>query len=126
VIVGIGIDLIDVARVDRLLAAKGDRILKRLCTEQEVAYVRSRFGGAASFAVRLAAKEAAYKALAGTEDARGIGWREIEVVSTEKGPPRLVLHGSALARATELGVKQLHVSLTHTATSAGAIVILER
>jgi holo-[acyl-carrier protein] synthase len=126
VIVGVGIDLVDVARVERLLAAKGDRPLARLCTPSEAAYVRGRLGGAASFAVRLAAKEAAYKALAGTEEARGIGWREIEVVGTENGPPHLVLHGAAKRRAEELGVARIHVSLTHTATSAGAVVVLER
>lgn len=124
-IVGIGIDLVDVARVERMLAAKGDRSLARLCTEREADYVRSRSGSAASFAARLAAKEAAYKALAGTEDARGIGWREIEVVGAEKGPPRLHLHGAAQRRAAELGVVRIHVSLTHTATSAGAVVVLE-
>jgi holo-[acyl-carrier protein] synthase len=125
VIVGVGIDLVDVARVERLLAAKGDRSLARLCTEREAAYVRGRFGGAASFAARLAAKEAAYKALAGTEEARRIGWREIEVIGTENGPPHLLLHGLAQRRAEELGVVRIHISLTHTATSAGAIVIFE-
>lgn len=125
-IVGVGIDLVDVARVERLLAAKGDRPLKRMCTDHEAAYIRNRIGSAGSFAVRLAAKEAAYKALAGTEEARGIGWREIEVVGIEKGPPHLVLHGSAKRRAEELGVVRIHVSLTHTATSAGAVVVLER
>jgi holo-[acyl-carrier protein] synthase len=125
-IVGIGIDLVDVARVERMLAAKGDRSLARMCTEREAAYVRSRFGGAASFAVRIAAKEAAYKALAGTEEAKGIGWREIEVIGTELSPPKLAFHGRAERRAGELGVAHIHVSLTHTATSAGAIVILER
>lgn len=125
-IVGIGIDLVDVARVERMLAAKGDRSLKRLCTEREAEYVRGRFGNAASFAVRLAAKEAAYKALAGTDEARGIGWREIEVVGGEKGLPTLLFHGLAERRAAEMGVARIHVSLTHTATSAGAVVILER
>jgi holo-[acyl-carrier protein] synthase len=125
-IVGVGIDLVDVARVERMLAARGDRVLARLCTEREKAYVKSRHGGAASFAARLAAKEAAFKALAGTEDARGIGWREIEVVSTDYGPPSLVLHGTALRRASDLGAVRVLLSLTHTATSAAAIVIVER
>lgn len=125
-IIGVGIDLVDVARVERMLAARGDRVLARLCTEREIAYVKSRHGGAASFAARLAAKEAAYKALAGTEDARGIGWREIEVVSTDYGPPSLVLHGTALRRAADLGAVRVLLSLTHTATSAAAIVIVER
>ena len=124
-ILGIGIDLVDVARARRLLDAKGERALARLCTPGEAAYVRAHPLGAPSFAARLAAKEAAYKALAGTDDARGIGWREIEVERAEDGKPSLLLHGLARDRATALGVRRIHLSLTHTDTSAGAIVILE-
>jgi holo-[acyl-carrier protein] synthase len=126
VIIGIGIDLVDVARARRLLEAKGERALARLCTEGEAAYVRAHPLGAPSFAARLAAKEAAYKALAGSEDARGIGWRDIEVERAEDGKPSLRLHGLAKQRAEALGVARMHVSLTHTDTSAGAVVILER
>ena len=124
-ILGIGIDLVDVARARRLLEAKGERALGRLCTGGEAAYVRAHPLGAPSFAARLAAKEAAYKALAGTDDARGIGWRDIEVERAEDGKPSLVFHGLAKARAETLGVKRIHVTLTHTDTSAGAVVILE-
>ena len=124
-ILGIGIDLVDVARARRLLDAKGERALARLCTPGEAAYVRAHPLGAPSFAARLAAKEAAYKALAGTDDARGIGWREIEVERAEDGKPSLLLHGLARDPATALGVRRIHLSLTHTDTSAGAIVILE-
>jgi len=124
-ILGVGIDLVDVARARRLLAAKGERALARLCTAGEAAYVRAHPAAAPSFAARLAAKEAAYKALAGTEEARGIGWRDIEVERAEDGKPSLLLHGLARARAEALGVKHVHVSLTHTDTSAGAVVILE-
>lgn len=124
-ILGIGIDLVDVARARRLLDAKGERALARLCTEREAAYVRAHPAGAPSFAARLAAKEAAYKALAGTDEARGIGWQEIEVERAEDGRPLLVLTGLAKARAEALGVKRIHVSLTHTDTSAGAVVVLE-
>lgn len=124
-ILGIGIDLVDVARARRLLEAKGERALARLCTDGEAAYVRAHPAAAPSFAARLAAKEAAYKALAGTEEARGIGWRDIEVERAEDGKPSLLLHGLAKERAAALGVRQVHVSLTHTDTSAGAVVILE-
>ena len=124
-ILGIGIDLVDVARARRLLEAKGDRALARLCTEGEAAYVRAHPLGAPSFAARLAAKEAAYKALAGTDDARGIGWRDIEVERAGDGKPSLLLHGLAKARAAALGVQRIHLSLTHTDTSAGAVVVLE-
>lgn len=124
-IVGVGIDLVDVARVERLLAAKGERALLRLCTEREAAYVRDRHGSAASLAARLAAKEAAFKALSGSEDARGIGWREIEVVKGDHGQPAIALHGRAERRAAELLVRRIHLSLTHTSTTAAAVVVLE-
>ena len=124
-ILGIGIDLVDVARARRLLAAKGDRALARLCTDGEAGYVRAHPLGAPSFAARLAAKEAAYKALAGSDEARGIGWRDIEVERAGDGKPSLRFHGLAKERAEALGVKRIHISLTHTDTSAGAVVILE-
>ena len=124
-IVGVGMDIVDVARVERLLGAKGDRALLRLCTNAEADYIRARHGGAASLAARLAAKEAAFKALAGSEDARGIGWREVEVVKDWDGRPSVQLHGRAARRAEDLGVVRIHLSMTHTSTSAGAVVVLE-
>ncbi|NUQ19589.1 MAG: holo-ACP synthase [Gemmatimonadaceae bacterium] len=124
-ILGVGIDLVDVARAERMLAQKGERALARLCTEREGDYVRAHPAGAASFAARLAAKEAAYKALAGSEEARGMGWRDVEVERASDGRPTLLLTGKALSRANTLGVKRVHVSLTHTHTSAAAVVILE-
>ena len=125
-IVAVGIDLVDVARVERMLRAKGERALRRLCTEREADYVRTRHAGAASFAARLAAKEAAFKALSGTDESRGIGWREIEVVNGPDRRPSLVLHGLAQRRAQQLGVTVTHLSITHTATTAAAVVTLER
>ena len=123
-IAGIGIDLVDIARVDRLLDAKGDRALRRLFTANEVAYALARALPAQHLAARLAAKEAAFKALAGNSLARGIGWREIEVVRGEQHPT-LAFHGRAAERVAELGVTNVWVSLTHTATTAGAVVVLE-
>ena len=124
-ILGVGIDLVDVARAERLLAAKGERALARLCTDREAAYVRAHPAVAASFAARLAAKEAAYKALAGSDEARGIGWRDIEVERAADGKPSLVFRGLARARAEALGVTRVHLSMTHTDLSAGAVVVLE-
>ena len=123
-IAGLGIDLVDIARVDRLLDAKGERALRRLFTAEELSYALARPLPAQHLAARLAAKEAAFKALSGNSLARGIGWREIEVVRTDDRPT-LALHGRASERAAELGVTSIWVSLTHTATSAGAIVVLE-
>ena len=123
-IAGIGIDLVDIARVDRLLDSKGERALRRLFTADEIAYALGRALPAQHLAARLAAKEAAFKALSGSSLARGIGWREIEVVRLEDRPT-LALHGRAADRAAELGVTSIWVSLTHSATTAGAVVVLE-
>ncbi len=125
-ILGVGVDLVDIPRVARLLATKGERALKRLFTEQEAGYAMERGEPARHLAARVAAKEATYKALAGTEPARLIAWREIEVVPTPGGRPELQLHGLARRRADELGVSRMWLSLTHSEHSAAAFVILER
>jgi len=124
VIAGLGIDLVDIARVQRLIDAKGEHALRRLFTADEVDYALARALPAQHLAARLAAKEAAFKALAGNSLARSIGWREIEVVRGDHGPT-LSLHGRAADRAAELGVSSIWVSLTHSATTAGAVVVLE-
>jgi holo-[acyl-carrier protein] synthase len=126
VIAGIGIDLVDIARVERMLEHKGDRVLARLFTEDEVAYAMARVRPAMHLAARLAAKEAAFKALAGSDDARMIGWREVEVVARRGHAPALVLTGRADTRARELGIQHLWLSLTHTDSAAAATVVLER
>ena len=123
-IAGIGIDLVDIARVERLLNSKGERALARLFTADEVAYALARPLPAQHLAARLAAKEAAFKALAGNTLARSIGWREIEVIRGEERPS-LAFHGRAAERVAELGVTNVWVSLTHSATTAGATVVLE-
>lgn len=125
-IVGIGIDLVEVERMRCLLERKGDRALLRLFTEGERSYAASHPEPARQLAARAAAKEAAFKALAGNDLARGIGWREFEVVSRTAQAPILLLHGRAYDRASELGVVRVHLSLTHTDTTAAAYVIAER
>lgn len=123
-IAGVGIDLVDIARVQRLLDAKGERALRRLFTSAEIDYALTRALPAQHLAARLAAKEAAFKALAGNSLARGIGWREIEVVPGDHGPT-LSLHGRAAERAAQLAVTEIWVSLTHSGTTAAAVVVLE-
>src|SRR5438093_249195 len=78
---GVGVDLVEVSRVAAIIADKGSRVFERLLTPAERAYCESRPDPATHVAVRLAAKEAVYKALQGSEAARGIGWREVEVLS---------------------------------------------
>jgi holo-[acyl-carrier protein] synthase len=110
----------------RLLDRKGDRVLNRLFTSGERDYAATHPEPARQLAARAAAKEAAFKALSGNDLARAIGWRELEVVSRHHQTPVLLLHGRAAERATELGVTRVHLSLTHTATTAAAFVIAER
>ena len=124
-IVGLGIDAVDIARVERMIAHKKDRVLRRLFSEGELRYVDSKIAPAQHIAVRLAAKEAAYKALAGNELARGIGWRDVEVLTRDDGAPELLMHGRAAERFAELGATRAHVSLTHSQATAVAVVVLE-
>ncbi len=124
-IVGLGFDLVDIPRVAALLAAQGARAEARLFTPGELAYARDRAEPARHLAARFAAKEATYKALAGSEAARGIGWRDVEVAVEWDGRPRLVLHGRAAERAAAMGVTRSHLTLTHSDAVAGAVVVLE-
>ncbi len=124
-ILGVGFDLVDIARVAALLEAKGERAVARLFSPGEAEYARARAEPARHFAARFAAKEAVYKALAGSEDARGIGWRDTEVTVAWDGRPQLVLHGRAAERAAALGVVRSHLSLTHADLVAGAVVVFE-
>ena len=124
-IVGVGLDLVDIERVQRLVNAKGDRVLRRLFTEAEVRYASVRTHPARHLAARIAAKEAAFKALAGTDEARGIGWRELEVVLLPGGQPALEFHGVARRRAAELHIARIWLTLSHSDSTAAAMVVLE-
>jgi holo-[acyl-carrier protein] synthase len=123
---GIGLDLADIDRIARVLGRHPERARARLFTAGERAYCDRRAEPARHFAARFAAKEAAYKALAGTEEARHIHWQDIEVVSDpQDGRPTLRFHGRAAARADELLVTAVHVSLTHSDRVAAAVVVLD-
>jgi holo-[acyl-carrier protein] synthase len=116
--VSVGVDIIEIARIQRTLADFGDRFLMRVYTNRE----RERYGSRVSeLAARFAAKEATSKAL-GT-GIRGIRWREMEVLSNRRGKPVLILHGSAAERANTLGLVAFDVSLTHSRTEAMAFVV---
>jgi holo-[acyl-carrier protein] synthase len=126
VIVGVGVDAVDIDRIERMFANKRERMLDRLFSSAEIAFLSAKVAPAQHLAVRLAAKEATYKALSGNELARGIGWRDVEVFSRPDGSPELRLHGRAADRFAELAATTIHVSLTHSATTAIAVVIVER
>lgn len=125
-IVGMGVDLVEIDRVERLVARKGERALRRLFLDGEIQYAMSRSRPAVHLAARLAAKEAAFKALAGSGEARGIGWKELEVVNGDDGRPSLRLHGAAHSRMTVLGATRLWLTMTHSASTACAVVVCER
>lgn len=125
-IVGVGFDLVAIARVEEMLARKEQRALDRLFTPHEQEYAMARARPAMHLAARLAAKEAVFKALTGSDDAKKIGWKEAEVRRGAEGPPVLVFSGRADARAKELGVTRVHLTLSHTDDVAGAVVVLER
>src|SRR4051812_29185434 len=100
-IIGTGLDATEIDRIADTIERYGDRFVRRIFTDGEIAYCRRKKDFASSFAARFAAKEAAMKAL-GTGHSRGVYWTGIEVVR-EYGPPRLQFHGGAAARFAALG-----------------------
>ncbi len=114
----VGVDLVEISRIEAVLRRHGQRFLDRIYTPSEQARARGR---PAELAVRFAAKEAAMKAL-GTGRI-GVGWREVEVLSDPRGRPLLRLHGRAAARAAALGLESFAVSLSHERTMAIAMVV---
>ena len=121
-ILGIGLDATDIPRVERAIARYGDRFTNRIFTDAEIAYCAGKHRSAPHYAGRFAAKEAAMKAL-GTGLARGVTWRDIEVVRGG-GPPRLVLRGAALRHFERLGATASFLTITHADTLALAQVVL--
>ena len=118
---GIGLDLVEVRRVQRLLDRHGQRFLVRCFCPGEV----RRATDAEHLAGLLAAKEAAYKALS-LRRGDGAGWRSFRVIRpSSSGPPRLELLGTAQRRAVEAGIVHAHLSITHHGGMAAAVVILE-
>ncbi|MGE0351637.1 MAG: holo-ACP synthase [Gemmatimonadales bacterium] len=124
IVLGVGIDLVDVPRVERMLARKGDRVVRKLLTEREQAYVAELHAPARNIAARIAAKEAAYKAFQSFPDARGVGWHDLEVFRQADGRPALQLSGEAERLSQRYGPLVVHLSLTHSDTVAGAVALL--
>jgi holo-[acyl-carrier protein] synthase len=124
VIVGTGVDLCDVVRMQQAMERHGQRFKDRVFTGREVAYAERRANRYERYAARFAAKEAGMKAL-GTGWRGGLGWRDLEVTNLASGRPTLAFHGRAAEIAEKLGVRNVSLSLTHTAQQAMAMVILE-
>ena len=123
-IVGSGIDLAEIGRIQKSIDRYGARFLDRVYTPAEQAYCLRKRKSAESFAARFAAKEAGAKAL-GTGISFGVSWLEFEVVRQLSGRPTLRFHGRAAQIAARLGVARAALSLTHTASLAQAGVVLE-
>ncbi len=122
-IVGIGIDLVEIERMAEALARHAGRFAQRVFLPDEQAYCEKMARGAMHYAARFAAKEAAWKAL-GLPG--GLPWRQIEITRTPAGQPGLRLHGDTEAKARARGIDRLHLSMSHTETIATAMVIAER
>lgn len=115
-----GVDIIEIHRVKRVFDSYGQRFLDRIFTLEEKRYCRGR---APQLASRFAAKEAVMKLL-GT-GVRGVRWKDVEVTRQRGQAPKIVLHGTALARAERIGLKQIALSLSHSNEFAVASVVGE-
>jgi holo-[acyl-carrier protein] synthase len=123
-ILGVGLDVVETAQIERLLAGHGARFADRVFTEGERRACSGRVDAAQAFAARFAAKEACFKAL-GIGLGYGMSFLHVEVVRANGGQPELRLTGPAAGRAQERGVRRIHVSLSHQPGIAAATVILE-
>ena len=124
-VLGVGTDLIEIARIEESLARFGERFLERVFTPGEIAYCQGKKKNSSeSFAARFAAKEAGAKAL-GTGISRGVSWKEIEVRRQLGQRPTLHWSGRAAERAAEMGIVRTELSLTHSRSVAMAVVVVE-
>jgi holo-[acyl-carrier protein] synthase len=123
-IIGSGIDLVEIRRIKHAIDRYGIRFLNRVYTRAEQAYCLRKRNSAESFAARFAAKEAGAKAL-GTGISFGVNWLEFEVIREPSGRPSLKFHGRAAEIAERMGFSTVALSLTHTAELASASVVLE-
>ena len=123
-ILGIGTDVIEVRRVGDVAQRHGERFLRRIFTDSEIAYCSARKNAALHFAGRFAAKEAAFKAI-GRGWGGDIGWKDVEVTNLPSGAPQISFYGKALEAVTGMKMSRAFVSISHVEEMATAIVVLE-
>lgn len=127
-VVGIGVDITDIKRIEDSLAEFGERFRNRVFTAGEIAYCE-RFTHPAAraerYAARFAAKEAARKAFGAATPLKSLAWHEVEIISSSEGAPQLRFHGRAAELVEELNITRAHVSLSHAPHHAIAFVVLE-
>jgi holo-[acyl-carrier protein] synthase len=124
VIVGLGVDMEEIARLGEAIKRHGRIFLERIFTPAEIAYCERHRGAVERYAARFAAKEATMKAL-GTGWAKGVRWKDIEVGREPGGRPTIVLHGAAREHAERMGARHFSLSISHSGNFALAEVILE-
>ena len=122
---GIGIDLVENERIEKIINKWGQKFLQRVFSDEEIKYCGRHIQSSLHYGARFAAKEAFLKAL-GIGLGMGVKLREIEVVHDDQGKPDLSLHGEANLQIEEREIKRIHLSLTHTKNYATAIVLLEK
>ena len=123
-ILGIGIDIIEVARIQASFEKFGERFVRRILHPDEIAYCLSHKSPAPFMAVRFAAKEAISKAF-GTGIGAQLGWQDMEVRRKESGEPYVILHGGGQELLERRGGRAVLISLSHTQTYAAAVAVLE-
>lgn len=123
-IYGIGVDIVQIPRIEKLIEQQGDRFLNNVFTEAEIGFCREKARPASRFALRFAAKEAFVKAL-GTGFRNGLGFRQIEVTKDLNGRPILGFHGKSKEICKERGIRKSHLSLSDDGLYAMAVVLLE-
>ena len=123
-VIGIGVDLVESARIEHSLERFGERFLHRVFTEGEIAYSKSMKFPARHLAARFAAKEAVSKAF-GTGIGKSMGWKDVDVRRKESGEPYVVLEGGAKQLAEERKVSKVLITLSHTEHHAMAVIVVE-
>ena len=123
-IIGTGVDVVEIARIRSILERMKDRFVLRVFTPEEQRFCNEHRDPAPHYAVRFAAKEALFKAL-GTGWAKGVTWLDAEILRERQEAPALKLHGEAQRLSVSLGAQKVHVSLSHSDQWAVAMVILE-
>lgn len=119
---GIGVDILEIDRMRTIAQARGDHFLRRVFTDPEIQYCRSKHNSFQHFAARFAAKEALSKAIS-TGWRNEFSWRDVEVVNEPSGQPRITLHGRLLER---LATHIIHLSISHSEAHVVAMVVIER
>ncbi|HEX7415557.1 MAG TPA: holo-ACP synthase [Smithellaceae bacterium] len=122
---GIGIDLVENGRIEKIIGKWGSKFLQRVFSDEEIQYCGKHVQSSIHYGARFAAKESFLKAL-GIGLGRGVKFKDIEVMHDKNGKPDLVLWGGAKAQTEKKKITKIHLSLTHTKKYATAVVILEK